>query len=728
MGRSREDRAAEGKLAATDSVASEPRAGSGPLRRGIASRRRLLIAVLLGPVVLLLAAFGLDRAAARGAVLRGVEVGGVALGGLEPAQAAAELRTRAAQLRTKPLEVRVAGRAFELDPEQIDFAVDVERSVDAALAAGRQGSVFGQLSWWIGRWLRPEFVPLRAEVDAELLAQEVATWEQEAITDPPFEGAVARRDGQLEPDYPRAGRGIDREALRPLLLDALRELPRRSLTVPLARVEPRRGRAEVDEALVRAKKLVDGPVVLTAPKPPAPGDREDPAGDGERSAGRRDRPAEGDRDDEAADQGADEVELRLDEELLTTALRSRVDGGDDLAFELYFDADVIDGALTAIRKKVELPPRNAAFVVGKRDRIEIVPSSPGRLLDAERIADAVLKAAESPERRGALPIRDGEPPELTTEQARQLGIKELVGKFTTHHPCCRPRVDNIHRIADWIDGTLVRPGETFSINELVGRRTRKKGFFMAPGIEDGEMVDSVGGGISQFATTLFNAVLYAGYDVVERAPHSWYFSRYPMGFDATLSYPKPDLVFRNDSDAGVLIKTEYSATTITVKLFGDTGGRKVETKKSHPTDVTQPPIKYVADSSLEPDESKTKYKGRVGWSVYVSRTITFPDGSEKKQRRKITYKPRPKELRVHPCKIPKGEEGYTGRPCPEPEEPEDEDDGEQDEQEPPAKDSPEPEPAPEPEPGDAPAPTAEPSEPPSSAEDLIPPSLIEGQD
>jgi hypothetical protein len=186
-----------------------------------------------------------------------------------------------------------------------------------------------------------------------------------------------------------------------------------------------------------------------------------------------------------------------------------------------------------------------------------------------------------------------------------------------------------------------------------------------------------------------------------------------------LSFPKPDLRFSNDSKAGLLLKTEYSGTTITVKLFGDTEGREVKAKKSHPTNVVQPPIKYIADASLEPDESKTKYNGRVGWSVYVSRSVTFSNGETKKHRRKITYKPRPKELRVHPCQIPTGEDGHTGKPCPEPEEPE------EDEEEP-ARDEPrkKPDAPPRPDPGDTPV---DPDEPPPSAEELIPPSLLEGQ-
>ncbi|MBW2528782.1 MAG: VanW family protein [Deltaproteobacteria bacterium] len=708
MGRSERQRAADDVADAPDSNRRDAECGPGSGRdahKGARTRRRL-VAGLVVPLLIVVAAFGFDRLTSRGSVLRGVHLGGVDVGGLDAVAVAREIRLLSAGLRTASLPVRVAERAFELDPAEIDFEVDVEASADAALRAGRGGSWFAQLSWWFGRWLGPARLPLAAQVDDSALETVVAAWEEEAIADPPFEGAVSAKDGELAADYPRAGRAIDREALRPLLVDALVTESRRELTVPLSRAEPKRGRAVVDQALAAARKLVDGPVLLTTP---APVDQE--------------RPDEGRAEDEDDDEPETpkEIEIRFSPAQLIRALRTRFQSGDDLALELYFDAEIINGALGDLRKAVERPPRDAAFVIGKRDRVTIRPSSPGRLIDAERVAEAVLEAARSPKRRGELPVRDGEPPELSTEQARELGIVELVGKFSTHHPCCKPRVENIHRIADLVDGTLVQPGETFSLNELVGQRTTKKGFVLAPGIEEGEMVDSVGGGISQFATTLFNAVLYAGYDVVERAPHTWYFKRYPMGFDATLSFPEPDLKFRNDTKAGLLIKTEHSATTITVKLFGDAEGRKVKTKKSHPTDVVQPPIKYIADSSLEPDESKTKYNGRVGWSVYVSRTVTYRDGQDKTQRRKITYNPRPKELRVHPCKIPKGEEGYTGKPCPEPEEPEEDEEGDGDDA---TADEPKP---PRRFPKAPPPPPEEPDEPPPSADELIPPSLLDGE-
>jgi vancomycin resistance protein YoaR len=158
-------------------------------------------------------------------------------------------------------------------------------------------------------------------------------------------------------------------------------------------------------------------------------------------------------------------------------------------------------------------------------------------------------------------------PDLTEDEARKLGVNAPIASFTTRHPGGQPRVQNIHHIADLLRGTLIQPGRTFSVNDTVGRRTAAKGFVSAPVIEDGRFSESIGGGISQFATTLFNAAFEAGLDFGEYQSHSIYISRYPYGREATLSYPAPDLEIENNSPYGVLIWPTYTDTSITVTLY-----------------------------------------------------------------------------------------------------------------------------------------------------------------
>ncbi len=154
-------------------------------------------------------------------------------------------------------------------------------------------------------------------------------------------------------------------------------------------------------------------------------------------------------------------------------------------------------------------------------------------------------------------------------------IVDKVGEFTTSHSCCQPRVSNIQRMADLVRGTYLVPGEAISLNRKVSR-TRANGFVADGAIRFGRLTDEVGGGVSQFATTIFNAAYFAGMDFDEYRSHSIYFRRYPFGREATVSSPSPDLVIANTTDYPVLIWTSYDARNITVTMYSTKNVEVVE--------------------------------------------------------------------------------------------------------------------------------------------------------
>lgn len=634
-------------------------------------RRRWWFTLLLVPFVLVLGAFGIDRAVHDGHVLRGVVVDQTDLSGLPSADARDKLMELDKELRSRPLHVKVRDRHYEVDPESVAFRLQIEETLEQSMAAGRQGNVFAQIAWWFGRTQSEQRFQALATIDSQALGAQIAVWEAEAISDPPFEGAIVVRNNEPVAEAPRAGYVVDRDEASRAVLLAMSRNSRDRLTVPLMLQDPTRTARVTDAALLEARALVSGAVTLVAQRPEIPETeaeqraRVDEAKKRKKAAGRKP-----DSDDSDKQPPSREVRLTWEASEIAGALQSRL--ADDGRIVLFLSPDAVNATLGPARKELERPPIDARFVVTKRDKVEIVDSRAGTLIKADDVAAVLFKAAASATREGVFPLEVGAAPEFTTEDAKALKIEKRVSRFTTAHPCCRPRVDNIHRIADMIDGVVVKPGEKFSVNDFVGIRTRAKGFAPAPTIVDGEMEDTVGGGISQFATTLFNAAFHGGYDIVERAPHSYYFNRYPVGHEATLSFPKPDLIIRNDTEAGLLIKCTYSAASITVTLYGDNGGRKVRRKVSHAMDIVEPPVEYEADPSLDPEEEKVKERGRDGWTVKVARVIEYADGTKKEEGRKVTYNPRKRVVRVHPCKIPEGEEGHTGEECPKEEEPIDE--------------------------------------------------------
>ena len=187
-------------------------------------------------------------------------------------------------------------------------------------------------------------------------------------------------------------------------------------------------------------------------------------------------------------------------------------------------------------------------VVG--NRVRVVPDRPGIGLDEEDAVASVTAAAYSPDRRIA-EVRVVEvPAAVTADQLNALGITRKISSFTTDMGVSSSnRIWNVQLMADYIDGTIIEPGETFSFNRVVGERTAERGFREGQMIVGSLLLPSIGGGVCQTATTLFNNAFELGLPIVRRYNHSFYISHYPLGRDATVSWGGPDLVFRNDSGA-----------------------------------------------------------------------------------------------------------------------------------------------------------------------------------
>jgi vancomycin resistance protein YoaR len=183
-------------------------------------------------------------------------------------------------------------------------------------------------------------------------------------------------------------------------------------------------------------------------------------------------------------------------------------------------------------------------------------------------------------------------------------------------------VQNIRRAAVLLDGTIVPAGGTFSLNEALGERTVERGFVAAPAIAGGRLEDSVGGGISQLATTLYNAAFFAGLELVEHQPHSLYIDRYPAGREATISWGGPELIFRNDWKAALLIDVEATDTSVTVRFFSSGLDRRVETETGEPYAYVEPAIRTVVNPDLPPGtRTVVQDAGAAGFTIEYTRKV-----------------------------------------------------------------------------------------------------------
>lgn len=262
-----------------------------------------------------------------------------------------------------------------------------------------------------------------------------------------------------------------------------------------------------------------------------------------------------------------------------------------------------------------------------------------------------------------------------SDAVAEYSIGHLVSRYTTYHPCCRDRVVNIHRFADKLSGAVVPPGKLFSLNGHVGKRTGREGFRPAGTLVNGTLVNTVGGGVSQAATTFYNAMFWGGYQPVFHRPHSIYFPRYPEGIEATINWPDLDLVFRNDTSHHILIVTDYTPTSLTIEFYGDNDGRILvgewEDGEGTMTVVSEggpdarvvsasvserfrwrsPPAPLIRPNSrLDFDERKVAQTALVGWSVNVTRTVET-QGSSSTLEWTVRYKPTQRIVEVHPCTL-----------------------------------------------------------------------------
>lgn len=602
----------------------------------VAHARRWLWVVLL--LLLLPGVFALDRALNNGRILRGVRLGPVVLSGLTPKEAATPLKEYATQIAQRQLLLRVQDRVLVRSLTELGGRPAMVSSIQRAYAEGRAGHLGNQFAWWLRSWLLRESIAFEISFDRSLAERELAQIEALALGSRAQAGGIIIDGKRALPVYARPGMTLDRSSTLQLLAHAVTKSEDQAVTLPFKPIESSITHSQVDALVSLAERLISSPIKLRANLPNA--------ADGE---------------------APKPVELNLDAAFFSAALRTAEDPN-TRELHLTLDENPLNEKLREARVLLERAPQDAQFVVKNADAVEILPSQTGTRIDTENLLTAALRAADREDRAGELPIIQNTPPKLTTEQARTFNIRRIVGHFTTFFPCCPARVRNIERIAQLLNNTLVAPGATFSVNTAVGPRTLAAGFVPAPSIEDGEMVDTVGGGVSQFATTLYNALFRGGYDVLVHQPHSYYFGRYPMGHEATLSWPKPDLVFRNDTRAGLLILTTVTKTSVSVMLFGDTEGRRVTVKTSERRDIKPPDVQLLADPSVSIDREEVRQSGKMGWAVEAIRHVDFADGTAKDERRKVIYKPESRILAVHPCRIPKGEPGYTGEACPLPDE------------------------------------------------------------
>jgi vancomycin resistance protein YoaR len=245
-------------------------------------------------------------------------------------------------------------------------------------------------------------------------------------------------------------------------------------------------------------------------------------------------------------------EISLPVSAYTPALSVRVVG---VALRPHLDPTLLAGPLTNATTGLAKEAVNATIVI-EHGKPVVKPAKPGVGLRPQEMAVKLIPAiTQTGSARSVTVDSKVVPPTFTTADAQALNIKEKISEFVTYFPYARYRNINQTRAAGRINGTILRPGETFSMNDTVGERSEDNGFVKGIVIGDGAVYrENYGGGVSQVATTLYNAAFFAGLEDVEHHPHTFYIGRYPLGREATVWYGQLDLRFKNTLSNAVLIR------------------------------------------------------------------------------------------------------------------------------------------------------------------------------
>jgi vancomycin resistance protein YoaR len=560
------------------------------------SRVRIALASGAAVVLVLLFAAVVERVAYDGQVLPGVSVAGASVAGKSETDAYRELRDLAARVERTPIRARAGTTALTADPSILDLRVDAVATLRAARVAGRSHNPIEQVGGTVLRRVRTDHVPLHVTYSSAGLEGLLDAWGLQTA-DGIVEGKLRFVGTGVVAVEPRTGTGLLRQPAQRLLIERLHSGDRSVLELPVGRVAPQVSATEVAQAAARARALLAAPVVIN-------------------SNGSR---------------------LTLTPAQLAPTLGTVVDHH---RLELTVDPDRLRTALGTQLTQLVKPAVDARFEVASTGAVNVVPSQPGRELDVGRVGDAIAHGQHDIN----APLRSVQPAH-DTKWAKALGIKELVSTFTTHHEPNQARVTNIHRAADLIDNVVVEPGQEFSLDDAIGPRTPDRGFVQAP-VFYGEFTEDFGGGVSQVATTFFNAVFFGGYQDITHKPHTIYISRYPMGRESTINYKTVDVKFRNDSKHGILIRTSYTGTSITVSFYGDKEGKVVRAEGPNIL-ATRPVTDELINWPLLPAGQRKQIEhGYTGYDVENFRIIERPGKPTVRQRFFWRYKMIPNKVLV----------------------------------------------------------------------------------
>lgn len=518
-------------------------------------------------------------------IARGTSVLGIEIGSMSTAEATAALDKGLASKQTTAINVHSAKRNFPVLPA--DAGLKFDSAATVAQAASRTWNPFAILT---GLFATRQIQPI-VDVDQDSLAAQVDAIAT-VIDSAPVEPMIDMK-GLKPVEIPsEPGREIDSAAAAAAIVDAFSS-GETSVTVTPEVASP----TVSDDALAAAKAVatqaVSAPVQVQI----------------------------------------DGISARLGPRAIARSLTFSAENGQ---LQPILDGAVLHKAIADQIATVETPGRDATFVIENGAPV-IVPSKVGKGVSDEELASAVGEVINNtpPDRTVTVTVGLREPA-LTTEQAQQLGVKERLSTFTQNFPYAAYRKQNIGEAARRINGTVVLPGATYSMNDTIKERTAANGYTVGFVIgQGGIFAEELGGGVSTAVTATWTAGFYAGMEPEQVIAHSIYISRYKPGLEATVAWGIFDMKFKNPYPTAVYLQASANSTSITVSIWGTPEYSDIKAESGPRTNIV--PFKTIYDQSA----TCLGQGGMEGFDINVDR-VFYKDGVEvKRQTIHTKYKPSP---------------------------------------------------------------------------------------
>ena len=511
-----------------------------------------------------------------------IKIVGIDIGGYTVLSAANLLSSNV----TTPQNIQLtgAGQNFNIDTKDFDFSYDYTASAQRAFNLVRTGNFFYDLSGRVNLLFQPKNTGLTVNLNEGKLDKIISVISGQVSQDP-VEPSITLVNGNITIYKGAAGTVMDSEALRIEIGESLSLLKTDNIEIPISAVDHSLNQDQAEELKLRAEKYI-----------------------------------------------GKSLQLKFEYNTYTLSdqdLIKLLDTGTG------FDNKALDTLISDFSSKVNRDPQNPKFVFDSGRVTIFQPALDGVRIDRENFKNQIVIALSRIENSTDMLVSLDipvliTPPEISTESLNNLGIKELIGHGTsTYFHSIPGRIHNVVLAASRINGTLVKPGDTFSFNNTLGDVSAFTGYQQAYIISEGKTILGDGGGVCQVSTTLFRAILNAGLPVVERAAHAYRVGYYeqdsPPGFDATVYGPSPDLKFTNNTPGYILIEATANPKnySLVFELYGTSDGRVVTLSKPTISNVTPAlPTVYQDDSTLPAGTLKQTDFSASGATVKFNYTVT----------------------------------------------------------------------------------------------------------